>query len=318
MSNHIKDLLAEWYEYQGYFVRRNVKVGKRDAGGYECELDIVAFHPITKQIIHLELSLDADPWEKRKLRYAKKFTAGKRYISEILHGVYQNQPIEQIAIFVLDKNTNHAEIGGGKIINAEDIVNEIVSEIRTTRLAKNAIPEEFPLLRTIQYVFEFQKTKTRIIKASIADGKILSAIAYSSTRYLNYPEERFLAWKEDLTITKEYLRTNIVRKLMLCNDTIGFYSIQLNETEQTIKSIRIEKGFWLDHFFIKPEYIGFHFGKMMFIDCSSYCRKNDIKEIKVFVDPKSEGFYQKMGCKKVRMSKSSITGREIPVYKIDI
>jgi hypothetical protein len=27
-SNHLEQLVAEWYEYQGYFVRRNIFVGK--------------------------------------------------------------------------------------------------------------------------------------------------------------------------------------------------------------------------------------------------------------------------------------------------
>ena len=41
--NFLEQLIAEWYEYRGYFVRRNVLVGRRLKGGYECELDIVAF-----------------------------------------------------------------------------------------------------------------------------------------------------------------------------------------------------------------------------------------------------------------------------------
>jgi len=28
MSNHLEQLIGEWLEHQGYFVRRNVKVGK--------------------------------------------------------------------------------------------------------------------------------------------------------------------------------------------------------------------------------------------------------------------------------------------------
>ncbi len=28
-NNHLEQLVSEWYEYQGYFIRRNVKVGKR-------------------------------------------------------------------------------------------------------------------------------------------------------------------------------------------------------------------------------------------------------------------------------------------------
>ena len=59
-SNYLEQLVAEWYEYQGYFIRRNVLVGKREQGGYECELDVVAFHPETKQLVHIEPSTDAE------------------------------------------------------------------------------------------------------------------------------------------------------------------------------------------------------------------------------------------------------------------
>ena len=48
-ANYLEQLVAEWLEYQGYFVRRNVLVGKRAAGGYECELDVVAFNPICQR-----------------------------------------------------------------------------------------------------------------------------------------------------------------------------------------------------------------------------------------------------------------------------
>ena len=34
-SNFLEELVAEWYEYKGYFVRRNVRVGPRAKGGYE-------------------------------------------------------------------------------------------------------------------------------------------------------------------------------------------------------------------------------------------------------------------------------------------
>ena len=43
--NHLEQLFTERYEYRGYFVRRNVQVGPRLKGEYECELDVVAFHP---------------------------------------------------------------------------------------------------------------------------------------------------------------------------------------------------------------------------------------------------------------------------------
>lgn len=76
-GNHLESLVAEWYEFNGYFVRRNVKVGRRPQGGYECELDVVAFSPEKNSIVHVEPSLDADTWQERERRYAKKFRAGR-------------------------------------------------------------------------------------------------------------------------------------------------------------------------------------------------------------------------------------------------
>jgi len=68
--NHLEQLLAEWYEYKGYIVKRNLQVGKRKKGGFECELDIVAFHPELKHLVHLEPSLDADSWAVREQRFS--------------------------------------------------------------------------------------------------------------------------------------------------------------------------------------------------------------------------------------------------------
>ena len=71
-GNHLETLVAEWYEFRGYFVLRNVRVGKLPTGGYACELDIVAFHPENSHLVQVEPSLDADPWAKREERFRKK------------------------------------------------------------------------------------------------------------------------------------------------------------------------------------------------------------------------------------------------------
>lgn len=50
--NHLEQITAEWYAFRGYFVRRNVQVGRRFNGGYECELDIVAYCPNRQHLVH--------------------------------------------------------------------------------------------------------------------------------------------------------------------------------------------------------------------------------------------------------------------------
>jgi hypothetical protein len=56
MINFLEQLAAEWYEFRGYFVRRNIRVGLRPRGGYESELDVVAFDPDKGHLVHIEAS----------------------------------------------------------------------------------------------------------------------------------------------------------------------------------------------------------------------------------------------------------------------
>jgi hypothetical protein len=156
MMNHLEQLVGEWYEYNGYFVRRNVLVGKRLKGGYECELDVVAFNPRIQHLVHIEPSLDAASWAKRAVRYSKKFEAGRRYIPEMFSGVALPSEIEQIALLVFASDVNITMLGGGRVALASDFYAEIVKCLRGKRVYAQAVPEQFPLLRTIQYCCEYE------------------------------------------------------------------------------------------------------------------------------------------------------------------
>lgn len=166
-NNHLEQLLAEWYEYQGFFVRRNINVGKRANGGYACELDVVAFHPGKRRLVHLEPSLDADSWERRQTRYTTKFELGRKHIPELFTGLDLPAEIEQYAVLVFASGANVKTLGGARILFAADIIEEILVGLRGKRLAKAAVPEQFPLLRTLQYVAEY---RTQAIRALALDA----------------------------------------------------------------------------------------------------------------------------------------------------
>jgi hypothetical protein len=155
-NNHLEQLIAEWYEFQGYFVRRNVNVGKRAGGGYECELDIVAFHPQKQKLVQIEPSLDASSWAVREERYKKKFKAGRKHIPQLFSGITLPDKIEQIAVFVFASKKNHPTLAGGKVLLVQDILKEIVDDVTQRAVNKNAIPEQFPLLRTIQFITHYR------------------------------------------------------------------------------------------------------------------------------------------------------------------
>ncbi|WP_439671213.1 hypothetical protein [Cupriavidus necator] len=150
--NHLERLLAQYYEWQGYIVRANTLVGKRAKGGYECELDICAYNPQTQHLIHFEPSLDADTWEKRRMRFAKKFEAGQKYIKTTVFPWLEGAPveIEHVAVLVASSQSNPI-LAGGRVVNLDELVLEIKSKIINVGImAKNAIPERYDLLRTLQ------------------------------------------------------------------------------------------------------------------------------------------------------------------------
>jgi hypothetical protein len=156
-ANHLEQLIAEWYEYLGYFVRRNVKVGKRERGGYEGELDIVAFHPHPKRLVHIEASLDTDSWAKREERYVKKFEAGRKYIPTLFQGLDLPGDIEQIAILAYGSTATHTTLGGGQIIMLPDLLKQIFDSLRDLSILTNMIDEQKPLLRTVQLVAFYRR-----------------------------------------------------------------------------------------------------------------------------------------------------------------
>jgi hypothetical protein len=158
-GNHLEDLVAEWYEYSGYFVRRNVQVGPRRRGGYECELDVVAFHPGTKRLLHIEPSLDSYTWAIREQRYAKKFRAGRKYIPALFKGfaVPETPVLEQMALLVYASKRTRSKLGGGSICLISEFMEEIRATLRQRRVSQAAVPEQFPLLRSLQFAANYWK-----------------------------------------------------------------------------------------------------------------------------------------------------------------
>jgi len=151
MANHLEQLIGEWLEFKGYIVRFNVKVGRREGkGGYEGELDVVAYSPEFNKLIHVEASHDADSWSYREYSFEKKLACGRKHIRKIFPWIPKGAKLEQWVV-LWASDINHKTIGGGKVIPIWQLYKNIAEDLNWKESPYgNAIPEQYPLLRTMR------------------------------------------------------------------------------------------------------------------------------------------------------------------------
>jgi hypothetical protein len=152
MANHLEDLICQYYDWKGYAVKKNIKVGKLERGGYEGELDVVVYDHKNNIVIHYEPSTDATTWHKREASYKRKFAAGKKYIRDVFPWLPRDYKLEQIAVF-FQVADHRRSFQGGRAISIDDLVSMICVEIKSLgRVGKKAIPEQYDLLRMAQLI----------------------------------------------------------------------------------------------------------------------------------------------------------------------
>lgn len=150
IMNHLEALTAEWLNYNHYFVRSGVKVGKRARGGWDGELDVVAFHPSRQHFLHVECSIDPHNWEQRETRFRKKFDTGLKHARDLFSGMELPTKLDQVIIHdFASAPDKHRNLGGGRLLTSEELMVEIMDGL-PPNLWTNAVPEQFSLLRTLQ------------------------------------------------------------------------------------------------------------------------------------------------------------------------
>ena len=147
--NYLETLVHQWLDYRGYFVRRNVNVGRANNAGHSGELDIAAYDPTTGHCLHVECSLDSGSWEAREKRFAPKFRKGKEFLEKEAFPL-RVKTIDQWAV-VWNAGANRKTLGGGKVVTLATLLRNIATDIlETNKHANRTVPEKYFLLRAVQ------------------------------------------------------------------------------------------------------------------------------------------------------------------------
>ena len=144
-----------------------------------------------------------------------------------------------------------------------------------------------------------------IIKKSTSELHVkLTEISFVSKKYWNYSDEWMGIWKDDLTITENFITNNYVYHLENdANEIVGFYAF-----------VKFDNYIELDSLFVSPEYIGKGFGNLLMTDFLSKVREIDFNYKKLKAEPFAEIFYKKYGFETVELQLSSkIENRYLPI-----
>lgn len=154
--NFLEQLAAEYYAHMGYFVKTNVKFDRLKGGGWGGEMDVVAFHPTTLNLIHIETSMDAEAWEKREGKFRKKFLPDERYY-QLFNFLMPNSKIQKLAIVGFNKVQKSSFFEIAPIKSIPEFIGEITDYLSQYHPLRQIIPENYSLLRAMQLAIHYDE-----------------------------------------------------------------------------------------------------------------------------------------------------------------
>lgn len=142
----------------------------------------------------------------------------------------------------------------------------------------------------------------RLSRAAPSQAEELTRLALGAKKYWKYPDAWIEQWRAQLTVSSEYIESNEVYVAENGGRVIGFLGLKLGEVAR------------LEHLWIAPEMIGRGVGQILFRHAVELARRSGQAAIEIDADPNAEGFYLKMGARRVATIRSEVAGtaRETP------
>ena len=149
----------------------------------------------------------------------------------------------------------------------------------------------------------------QIVRAKPEEAAALTEIAHAAKRHWGYPESWIKKWENILTIRPAFIATNLSFSAREGADAVGFYVL----TDE-------EDGLHLDHLWITPHAMGRGLGRALFEHAIEQARSLDYEMLKIEADPNAEGFYLRMGARRVGLSVTTFENhaRELPLLEFHL
>lgn len=146
-----------------------------------------------------------------------------------------------------------------------------------------------------------------IRRADAEDAEALTRIALAAKRQWGYRDDWIELWTPALTITPELIGSMEFWLASEDEKAIGFCALRVTGGKAT-----------LEHLWVQPGHLGSGVGRQLFAQAVARARASGCGTLEVESDPNARGFYERMGARQVRESRTEVGGAErfLPVLEL--
>jgi N-acetylglutamate synthase-like GNAT family acetyltransferase len=138
----------------------------------------------------------------------------------------------------------------------------------------------------------------QIRRAQPEEAAALTEIAHAAKRHWGYPENWIEYWKDDLTITADFIANNEMYVAIIDEKIVGCCALVMRDSLAE-----------LEHMWIRPGHMGNGVGRALFNQIVERAAIHNAKVVELSADPNAEGFYQRMGATRIGEVRSAIEGQ---------
>ena len=150
--------------------------------------------------------------------------------------------------------------------------------------------------------------RIEIRRAHPEEADTLTEIAHAAKRHWNYPESWIQQWQADLTITREFITSHEVFAATINGEIVGCCALVMTNSLAEI-----------EHMWIRPEQMGSGVGRALFEHARARAVERGANVLELSADPYAEGFYARMGAKRIGEIPANMDGqaRVLPRMRIE-
>jgi predicted N-acetyltransferase YhbS len=148
-----------------------------------------------------------------------------------------------------------------------------------------------------------------IVRAQPDDAALLTKIAFAAKRHWGYPEKWLESWRELPRIRPVFISRHETYSAILEGRTVGFYALEHQPDRLNLAHLRV-----------LPEVMGRGLGRSLFHHALERARALEYRKLEMESDPHAEGFYLRMGARRVGVNLAEMDGqrRELAVLVCEV